>query len=129
MWRRSGRRWHGRPHDRTQHWGNGNGNGNGGRGRASRSLEALKLVFEPNKGAIYAFYNRALRDELGLQGRVVLGLKIAPPGQVERPVIASGELMAEKLEKRLLPHIRKFDFIVQDANVMVVTWPVDFLPS
>ena len=33
-----------------------------GSGKASRSIEEIKLVFERNKGAIYAIYNRALAD-------------------------------------------------------------------
>jgi hypothetical protein len=53
----------------------------GSSGKASRSIEEIKLVFERNKGAIYALYNRALRDDPALQGKVVLELKIAP----ERP--------------------------------------------
>ena len=53
-----------------------------GSGKASRSIEEIKLVFERNKGAIYAIYNRALREEPSLQGKVVLELKIAPSGEV-----------------------------------------------
>jgi hypothetical protein len=44
----------------------------GGSGKASRSIEEIKLVFERNKGAIYTIYNRALREEPSLQGKVVL---------------------------------------------------------
>jgi TonB family protein len=101
----------------------------GGSGKASRSIEEIKLVFERNKGAIYALYNRALRDEPALQGKVVLELKIAPSGQVEGLRIVSSELKAEELEKKLLARIRQFDFGAKDVEVMVVTWPVDFLPS
>jgi hypothetical protein len=43
----------------------------GGSGKASRSIEEIKLVFERNKGSIYAIYNRALREEPALQGKVV----------------------------------------------------------
>lgn len=32
----------------------------GGSGKASRSIEDIKLVFDRNKGSIYAIYNRAL---------------------------------------------------------------------
>ncbi len=101
----------------------------GGSGRASRSIEEIKLVFERHKGAIYALYNRALRDEPALQGKVVLELKIAPSGQVEGLRIVSSELKAEELEKKLLARIRQFDFGAKDVDLMVVTWPVDFLPS
>jgi periplasmic protein TonB len=101
----------------------------GGGGKASRSLEDIKLVFERNKGAIYALYNRALRDEPGLQGKVVLELKIAPTGEVTGLRIVSSELKAAELEAKLLARIRQFDFGAKDVAVMVVTWPVDFLPS
>ena len=73
----------------------------GSSGKASRSIEEIKLVFERNKGAIYALYNRALRDEPSLQGKVVLELKIAPSGQVDGLRIVSSELKAEELEKKL----------------------------
>jgi TonB family protein len=103
--------------------------GANGSGKASRSLEDIKLVFERNKGAIYALYNRALRDEPSLQGKVVLELKIAPAGNVESLRIVSSELKAAELEAKLLARIRQFDFGAKDVEVMVVTWPVDFLPS
>lgn len=115
--------------------GGGGGSGKGGTltkgssGKATRSIEDIKLVFERNKGAIYAIYNRALRDDPALQGKVVLELKIAPSGAVEGLRIVSSELKAEELEKKLLARIRQFDFGAKDVDQMVVTWPVDFLPS
>jgi TonB family protein len=101
----------------------------GSGGKASRSLEDVKLVFERNKGAIYAIYNRALRDDPALQGKVVLELKIAPSGEVSGLRIVSSELKNEELERRLLARIRSFDFGAKEVEVLVVTWPVDFLPS
>ncbi len=115
--------------------GVGNGSGAGGKlargssGKASRSIEEIKLVFERNKVAIYAIYNRALREEPGLQGKVVLELKIAPSGGVIDCRIVSSELKAPALEAKLLARIRQFDFSAKDVDEMVVTWPVDFLPS
>jgi len=101
----------------------------GGSGKASRSIEEIKLVFEKNKGAIYAIYNRALREDPGLQGKVVLELKIAPGGNVLDCRIVSSELKSPELESKLLARIRQFDFGAKDVDQMNVTWPVDFLPS
>jgi len=101
----------------------------GGSGKASRSIEEIKLVFERNKGAIYAIYNRALREEPSLQGKVVLELKISPAGQVVELRIVSSELKASDLERKLLARIKQFDFGAKDVDMMTVTWPVDFLPS
>jgi TonB family protein len=101
----------------------------GGSGKASRSIEEIKLVFERNKGAIYAIYNRALREEPSLQGKVVLELKISPAGQVVDLRIVSSELKASDLERKLLARIKQFDFGAKDVDMITVTWPVDFLPS
>jgi len=115
--------------------GGGGGAGAGGTltksgsGKASRSIEEIKLVFERNKGAIYALYNRALREDPSLQGKVVLELKIAPAGDVVGVRIVSSELHATELEGKLLARVRQFDFGAKDVEQMVVSWPVDFLPS
>jgi protein TonB len=115
--------------------GSGTGGGKGGNltkggsGKASRSLEDIKLVFERNKGAIYAIYNRALREDPSLQGKVVVKLTIAPAGHVVDVKVESSELHASELEQKLLARIRSFDFGAKDVDQMVVTWPVDFLPS
>jgi outer membrane biosynthesis protein TonB len=121
--------------------GNGNGLGSGdgakgggtlhkgGSGKASRSIEEIKLVFERNKGAIYALYNRALREDPSLQGKVVVELKIAPSGEVIGCRVVSTELKTPDLESKLVARIRGFDFGAKDVDAMVVTWPVDFLPS
>ncbi|MEK8032184.1 AgmX/PglI C-terminal domain-containing protein [Ideonella sp. DXS29W] len=101
----------------------------GSSGKASRSIEEIRLVFERNKGAIYAIYNRALREDPGLQGKVVVELKIAPAGQVVSCRIVSSELKAPELEQKLLARIQQFDFGAKDVDQMVVTYPMDFLPS
>src|SRR5262249_55030330 len=51
-------------------------------GKAARSREEIELVFDKNKGAIYALYSRALRDQPELQGKMVLEFTVAPSGEV-----------------------------------------------
>ena len=101
----------------------------GGSGKAGRSLEEIKLVFDRNKGAIYTIYNRALREDSSLQGKVVVKLTIAPSGGVLDCQIVSSELRSPELERKLAARIRQFDFGAKNVDTMVVTWPVDFLPS
>jgi len=101
----------------------------GGGARASRSIEDIRLVFERHKGAIHALYQRALREDAALQGKVVVELRIAPSGEVSAVRLVSSELKAPELEGKLLARIRQFDFGAKDVDAMVVTWPVDFLPS
>jgi len=112
--------------------GGGGGDGKltrGGSGRPSRSLEEIKLVFDRNKGSIYTLYNRALRSDPSLQGKVVLKLTIAPSGQVLDCKIVSSELRNPDLERKLLVRIKQFDFGAKAVDTMVVTYPIDFLPS
>jgi TonB family protein len=101
----------------------------GGGGKASRSIEEIKLVFDRNKGSIYTIYNRALRENPALQGKVVLKLTIDPSGRVTDCQIVSSELRSPELEKKLLARIKQFDFGAKKVEIMVVTYPIDFLPS
>jgi len=101
----------------------------GGSGKASRSIEDVRLVFERNKGAIYAIYNRALREEPGLQGKVVVRLTISPSGQITDARLESSELKTPDLEAKLLARIRQFDFGAKDVAELSISYPLDFLPS
>jgi outer membrane biosynthesis protein TonB len=98
-------------------------------GKASRSIEEIRLIFERNKGAIYAIYNRALREDPSLQGKVTFELKIAPGGNVISCRVVASELKTPELEQKLLARIGQFDFGAKDVDTMVVNFPVDFLPS
>jgi TonB family protein len=115
--------------------GGGGGPGGGGKltrggsGKASRSLEEIKLVFDRNKGSIYTIYNRVLREDPSLQGKVVLKLTISPSGDVLDCRIVSSELRHPDLERKLLARIKQFNFGAKAVDTMVVTYPIDFLPS
>jgi TonB family protein len=101
----------------------------GGSGMASRSVEEIKLVFDRNKGSIYLLYNRALRVNPSLQGKVVLKLTIDPSGRVRDCQIVSSELKSPDLERKLVARVKQFNFGAKQTDVMVVTYPIDFLPS
>ncbi len=103
--------------------------GSGSRGTSSRSQEEIERVFQQNKGAIFSIYNRELRKDPSLQGKVVVELTIAADGSVKKAVIISSELGHQKLEKRLLSKIKKFRFTSKQVAEITVTYPIDFLPS
>ena len=101
----------------------------GGSGKASRSLEEVRLVLERSKGALYAIYNRALREDASLQGKVVIELTIAPNGSVTACHFVSSELKNPELEQKLLARFRSLQFAAEDVDTMITTYPIDFLPS
>ena len=101
----------------------------GSSGKASRSREEIELVFDKNKGAIFALYNRALRMDPSLEGKLVLRLTIAPSGEVTFCEIVSSELGDEELERKLVQRIRMFRFEAKDVEAITTTKPIDFFPA
>lgn len=100
-----------------------------GPGKASRSYEEITLVMDKNKGAIFALYNRALRKDPTLQGKVVLEITIAADGSVSDCQVVSSELNDATLERKLVARIRLLNFGARDVETLVVTYPIDFLPA
>ena len=98
-------------------------------GKASRSREEIEMVFDRNKAAIYALYNRALRENPQLQGKVVVQLTIAPTGEVTDCKILSSELKDEELEHKLIARIKMFHFDDRDVELITTTKPIDFFPA
>ena len=98
-------------------------------GKASRSREEIELVFDKNKGAILALYNRALRNDPSLEGKVVLRLTIAPNGQVTLCEVISSELGDPDLENKLVQRIKLFRFEAKDVEAITTTKPIDFFPA
>ncbi len=98
-------------------------------GKASRSREEIELVFDRNKGAIFALYNRALRNDPSLEGKLVLRLTIAPNGQVTFCEIVSSELGDPELERKLVARVKLFRFEAKDVEPITTTKPIDFFPA
>lgn len=98
-------------------------------GKASRSREEIELVFDKNKGAIFALYNRALRMDPTLEGKLVLRLTIAPSGEVTACEVVSSELGDEELERRLVQRVMLFRFDARDVEPITTTKPIDFFPA
>ncbi len=98
-------------------------------GKASRSREEIELVFDKNKGVIFALYNRALRMDPSLEGKMVLRLTIAPSGEVTFCEIVSSELDDLDLERKLVQRIKMFRFEAKDVESITTTKPIDFFPA
>ncbi len=101
----------------------------GDAGLPRRNDEDIQRVFDRNKGKLYALYNRALRRDSTLQGKVVLRLTITPDGKVSACEIISSELNNPRLERRLVARIKMFDFGAREVAVTRVTYPIDFFPG
>jgi len=94
-----------------------------------RSEEAIQEILDRNKGAMYTLYNRELRKDDSLQGKLVMSITIAPTGKVTRCVILSSELDAASLEQQLVALIKRIDFGNRPGVPAVTTKiPIEFFP-
>ena len=113
--------------------GNAAGGTVGGKGRgdhaAGRSIEEIQMVFDRHKGSIYSVYNRALRSNPGLQGKVVLKLTIAPSGRVTQCSVISSELGDPELAHKITSRVKMFNFGAKDVDEVTITYPIEFLPA
>lgn len=94
-----------------------------------RSIEEVRRVFDANKGAIFSIYNRALRKDPSLLGKVVLQLVIEPDGTVSACDVLTSDLADEELVSRVMRRVQLFDFGERDVAVTRISYPVHFLPT
>lgn len=109
--------------DRPQALRTGNDN------RPARSREEIEMIFDKNKGAIYALYNRALRRDPTLQGKLVLKLTIQPSGAVSACEVVSSEIDDEELQRKLVQRVKLFRFLEKNVAPVTTTKPIDFFPA
>lgn len=94
-----------------------------------RSIEDVRRIFDSNKGAIFAIYNRALRQDPTLQGKVVLELVIDPSGRVADVKVVASEIDDETVVAKIVNRVRLFDFGKRDVGTTTISYPVHFLPT
>lgn len=98
------------------------------RDKAYRSDEDIRKTMDRNKSAIFAVYNKALRKNPALEGKVVFKLVIDAAGRVSDASIVSSELGDPALERRLLLRIKLINFGTKDVLQTTLEYALDFLP-
>lgn len=102
---------------------------NSGSKKGKRDGSEVAQILDANKGAVFALYTRALRDNPDLQGKVVLELVIAPSGEVTSCRVVSTELHNDELERKLVARIKMIRFPAMDVESLTVTHPIEFFPA
>ena len=97
--------------------------------KGSRTDEEIQLVFDRNKSALYAIYQRALRQDPTLQGKIVLKITIDPSGKVLKSAVISSDLGNKELELKIAARVRLFNFGPKDVDTITISYPIDFLPA
>ncbi len=96
----------------------------------SRTDEEIQIVFDKYKAALYRIYNRELRKNPTLQGKMVLRLTIQPNGSVSACTVDSSDMDSASLDKKIAARVKKFNFgVKEDVPAITILYPIDFLPA
>lgn len=96
----------------------------------SRTDEEIQIVFDRYKAALYRIYNRELRKNPTLQGKMVLRLTIEPDGKVSACSVDSSDMDAPDLDKKIAARVKKFNFGAKEGvPTITILYPIDFLPA
>lgn len=94
-----------------------------------RTEISLRRTLEANKSRLYALYNRALRKDPFLKGKVMFEIEIQPNGTISRVDLKSSGLNNAKLERQLKVILRSIRFPEEAVAVMTTIWAIEFLPN
>ena len=83
---------------------------------------------DSKKGGIFAVYNRALRRNSLLQGKLVFEMVIDAGGSITELTLLSSELDDPALSDKILARIRMINFGAADVATTKVNYSFDFLP-
>jgi periplasmic protein TonB len=95
---------------------------------SSRTEESIRSAFQQHQGVLIAIYNRALRKNPLLEGRVVFQIVIQPDGTIASAKILSSSLGDKKLERKLMARLKLINFGKQKVASTTTNWSIDFLP-
>lgn len=110
--------------------GGGRGTGSGSGSANKRGAEEVELVFQQNRSAIDIIYNRYLRSDPSLKGKLVLELTISPNGSVTHVKVVSSQLANRELVDKIIARVKLFKFQSRpNVDTTTVNYPIDFLPS
>jgi hypothetical protein len=95
-----------------------------------RTDEEIQIVFDRYKAALYRIYNRELRKDPTLRGKILMRLSIEPDGAVSLCKMESTDLASPELVARIVERIKRFNFGPKEGvQKMTILYPIDFLPA
>jgi outer membrane biosynthesis protein TonB len=95
----------------------------------ARTDEEIQIVFDRYKAALYRLYNRELRRDPTLQGKMILRLTIEPDGSVSMCQLQSTDMNAPDLSAQVVDRVKTFDFGAKEVPAVTIVYPIDFLPA
>ena len=112
----------------------------GGLGESSRPLsdglapgrtdEEIQIVFDRYKATLYRIYNKELRKDPTLRGKILLRISIETSGAVSMCKVESTDLASPELVSKIVERIKRFNFGPKEGvSKLTILYPIDFLPA
>lgn len=98
-------------------------------GERTRSDESLRLGIEKLKASFYALYNRELRKDPFLEGKVEIEFAVEPGGEVTFCRVVKSELKHKALEAKLCSRMKLANFGAENVARVITTVPFTFQPK
>ncbi len=97
---------------------------------AGRTDEEIQIVFDRYKATLYRIYNRELRKDPTLRGKILLRLSIETNGSVSLCKVESTDLGSPELVAKIVARIKRFNFGSKEGVPKItILYPIDFLPA
>lgn len=95
-----------------------------------RTDEEIQIVFDRYKAALYRIYNKELREDPTLRGKILLRISIETSGAVSMCKVESTDLASTELVAKIVERIKRFNFGPKEGvQKMTILYPIDFLPA
>lgn len=102
----------------------------GKEGQLPRSDEEIQIVFDRYKSALFRIYNRELRNNPALHGRMVLRVVIEPDGRVSSCSVKSTDMDSPALSAEIVERVLKINFGAKEGiPAVTILYPIDFMPA
>jgi outer membrane biosynthesis protein TonB len=97
---------------------------------AGRTDEEIQIVFDRYKATLYRIYNRELRKDPTLKGKILLRISIETNGAVSMCKVESTDLASDELVAKIVARIKRFNFGPKEGVPKItILYPIDFLPA
>jgi outer membrane biosynthesis protein TonB len=95
-----------------------------------RTDEEIQIVFDRYKAALYRIYNKELRKDPTLRGKLLLRMSIETSGVVSMCEVESTDLASPELVAKIVERIKRFNFgLKEGVPKITILYPIDFLPA
>lgn len=91
-------------------------------------LEIIKRTVESYLGGLRYSYNKLLRKNPDLQGRITVAITINPKGQVEDAKVTESTMNSPEMESEIVAKIKHWNFPAILRKTTTVTYPFVFFP-